>query len=306
MLLVGSTSFSGAHLGAAAERRGIEVIGTSRSGAGASVACDLLEPETLREAVRVSRPDAVANFAGRASVAESWENPGGSLETNAVGALNLLEGVNAEAPDAAVLCVSSAEVYGAADESSLPLTEDTPVNPVNPYGAGKAAMELCCRVYERARSMRIALVRPFNQIGPGQDDVFAVSSFAKQIAAAEHEEADEVELRVGNLSVTRDFTDVRDAARAAIVLLEGGITGTVNLCSARPVQLTDVVEKLSALTPLPVKVRTDEARTRPVDAPAIWGSNARLRKATGWQPEIQLDRTLADLLDSWREQLAGG
>lgn len=305
-MLVGASGFAGGHVRAEAEGRGIEVIGTSRSGDGGTIACDLLDPGTLREAVRRSRPDAVANLAGRASVAASWSEPAASLEANAVGVLNLLEAVRAEAPEAAVLCVSSAEVYGAPDQSALPLAEDAPLRPVNPYGAAKAAMEVCCGMYERARSLRIAIVRAFNQIGPGQSDGFAVSSFARQIAAAEHEGADEVELGVGNLSVSRDFTDVRDAARALVQLLERGTTGTLNLCSARPVQLTDVVEKLSALTPLPVKVRAAEELTRPVDAPVIWGSGERLREAIGWEPEIPLERTLADLLESWRERLAAG
>ena len=298
-LVLGATGFAGSHFADAASAGGIEVVSAARRQGGADLVCDLLDPPSIAAALTESKPDAVVNLAGAASAGRSWDDPEGTFAANATGAANLLDAVAAGAPGAHVLCVSSGEVYGAVDDAALPIGEDAPVDPLSPYAESKAAMERACDEHAAA-GMRIAVMRAFNHLGPGQSDLFAASSFARQIAAAEAEGLDRVELRTGDLSPERDFTDVRDVVRAYALVVAAGLTDTYNVCSGRPVRIGALVEGLGALARIDVGVEVDESRLRPAEAPRIFGSYERLRDATGWEPEIALERTLGDLLDWWR------
>lgn len=304
--MLGAGGFAGTHMRAAAEAAGLRVICADRNGDGAELSCDLLRPATVAATVRAARPGAVVNLAGAASVAASWKHPGDTFAVNATGVVNLLEAVREEAPAAHVTCVSSAEVYGEATEGNLPFREELAMEPVTPYGASKAAMEICCGQYGRSRGLRIAVMRAFNQLGPGQSPEFAAAGFARQIAAAEAAGSDEAELAVGNLSAARDFTDIRDSARAYLSVAERGLTGTFNLCSGLATRLETLIEEMRAATPLPVTIRHSPELARPSDPPLVYGSAARLRAAAGWEPQIPLSRSVADLLDWWRTEIAAG
>jgi GDP-4-dehydro-6-deoxy-D-mannose reductase len=176
--------------------------------------------------------------------------------------------------------------------------------PLTPYGASKAAMEMLCDFHARTRKARIAVVRAFSLIGPGQSPAFAPSGFARQIAAAEPAGANEVVLAIGNLSAARDFTDVRDAARALLEVSLRELSGTFNLCSGRALKLEALVEEMGRATPLPLRIKSDPSLRRPVDPAVVYGDPQRLRDAIGWQPRIPLSETVADLLDWWRSELA--
>lgn len=304
LLLLGARGFAGSHLRDAAEAAGIPVIGSGRRAGESDLACDLLDPASVRDAIRTASPAVVANMAGSASVAASWKAPADTFAANATGVLNLLEALSAEAPEAHLLCASSAEVYGEADAADLPFTEDQALAPITPYGASKAAMEVLCRSYQAARGLRITIVRAFNQLGPRQSSEFAASGFARQISAAEVAGRDEVSLSVGNLAAARDFTDIRDTARAYVAICASGLTGTFNLCSGEARQLRSLVEEMRRVTPLRVEVREAPELVRPTDAPIVVGSPARLHEATGWRPEIPLERTVEDLMDWWRGELS--
>lgn len=304
LLLIGASGFVGTNLRAAAEEAGLLVTGTSRSGDGAELACDLRDPDSVSEAVEQSAPDLVANLAGAASVAESWERPAETLAVNADGTLHLLEAVGRFAPRAHVLCISSAEVYGEPAEDDLPLREEAPMWPVTPYGASKAAMEVMCGQYERSRGMRIAIARAFNLLGPGQSHRFVASGFARQIAEAETGGEEKAILSVGNLSAARDFTDVRDGAAALLGLIERELTGTYNLCSGRATGVADLVELMRDATELPVEVSVSAELARPADVPVLFGDYGRLHEATGWRPATPLERTISDMLRWWRQELA--
>jgi GDP-4-dehydro-6-deoxy-D-mannose reductase len=239
------------------------------------------------------------NLAGAASVGRSWDDPDATTAVNATGVVNLLEAVAAKAPSARVLCVSSGEVYGAPGEDELPLDESARVRPVNPYGESKAEMERACERFSRD-GLEIAVMRAFNHIGPGQSDSFAASSFARQIAEAEAEGRNRVELRTGDLSPERDFSDVRDVVRAYALAVERGLTGAYNVCSGTAAPIEALVAGLAAHARVEVSGAVDESRLRPDEAPRVVGSFDRLQEATGWRPEIALDRTLGDLLEWWR------
>jgi GDP-4-dehydro-6-deoxy-D-mannose reductase len=305
MLLTGAAGFAGAHLLEAASEAGVRVVQTGRERGSGTPPCDLLDPAAVETCLEAVKPDLVVNAAGAASVRRSWAHPGEAFAVNAAGVLNLLEAVARQAPEAHVLCISSAEVYGEPGGEALPLTEELEPSPVTPYGASKAAMEILCGQYARGRGLRIGVARAFNLLGPGQPEAFVASGFARQVAAAEQAGADAAELALGNPAATRDFTDVRDAARGLLELSRRELCGTYNLCSGGGTTVAELVEGLSPVARVRLGVRQDPDLERPADPPALVGDPRRMREATGFTPEISLAQSLADLLDWWRAQLAG-
>ncbi len=304
MLLLGASGFAGGHLRKAFREKGFRVASSSRRGGEGAPACDLLDPDAVAACVEAVRPELVVNAAGSASVARSWEAPAEVFAVNATGVLNLLEAIARHAPDSHLLCLSSAAVYGEPEAEAMPLGEDAPAAPVSPYGAGKLAMEELCAQYARSRDLRIAVVRAFNLVGPGQPAYSAASGLARQVAVAERAGEEGVELALGNPGAARDTTDVRDAARALAAISSARLAGTFNLCSGRAPAVADLARALAAATALDVTTRVDPALARPADPPLLLGDPTRLREATGYVPEIPLERSLADLLDWWRQGLA--
>lgn len=306
VLLTGAPGFAGRHFAAAACAAGLDVVTSSADGEDADLACDVLDPASVAGAIAAAQPEAVVNMAGQASVASSWREPKRTFELNAVAVLNLLEGIVAGAPGCYLLCASSAEVYGAPEPDSLPLSEEAPVRPLSPYGSSKAAMEVLVGQYVRAHGVRAGVVRAFNQIGPGQSPEFVASSLSRQIAEAELRGEDRLEMTVGNVSARRDFTDIRDSARAYVSMVRKGLTGTYNLCSGRAVKIEELIEQMGSCSRVAVEFEVDAALVRPSDPPLIVGSGRRLQEETGWQPRIPIAQTASDLLDWWRERLAAG
>jgi GDP-4-dehydro-6-deoxy-D-mannose reductase len=301
LLLLGAGGFVGGQVAAAAATAGLRVVVATRSGAGDGPVCDLLEPASISAGLREACPDLVVNAAGSASVGQSWERPAESFAVNATGVLNLLEACAVEVPDAHVLCLSSADVYGVRAAVELPLGEELKPRPVTPYGAGKAAMEAICGQYARARGLRVAVARLFNLIGPGQSERFAIPGFARRIAAAERAGEGEVELALGNPDAVRDFVDVREGAAALVELARQELTGTFNLCSGQGTSIAAVAEELTRQARVPVTVRPDPDLARPADPPALVGDPTRLREAIGSAPQVPLRQSLSDLLVWTRE-----
>jgi GDP-4-dehydro-6-deoxy-D-mannose reductase len=249
-------------------------------------------------------PELILNAAGDPSVARSWEHPEEAFAVNAAGVRDLLAAVARQAPAAHLLCLSSAAVYGRPGPEAMPLGEDSPAAPVSPYGEAKLAMEGFCREAEAAGRARVAVVRAFNLVGPGQPPFNAASALARQIALAERAGDEAVELTLGNPGAARDLIDVRDAARALVALSAAEATGTYNLCSGEAHSVAELAAALAGLTPLAVTTRTDPALARPSDPALLLGDPRGLRAETGFAPEIPLARSLADLLGHWRAATA--
>lgn len=266
---------------------------------------DLARRTSVEALVRRVRPARVFHLAARSSVADSWKDPGRTLANNVVGEANLLAALVRLDPMPQVLVVGSADEYGE-PRTSRALDEDTPLRPLTPYGVSKVAQDLLGLQYHLSHGLPVVRVRPFNHIGPGQSPNFAVASFARQIAEIESGRRP-ARLRVGNLEVRRDFTDVRDVVRAYRLALAEGRPGEVyNVGSGRAVALHDVVERLLRMSRTPITVQVDPRRVRAVEAKAAVCDARRIRRRTGWHPLIPLDQTLADTLEDWRQRVRAG
>jgi GDP-4-dehydro-6-deoxy-D-mannose reductase len=213
---------------------------------------------------------------------------------NAVGTVNVVDALLAAAPRARLLFVSTGEVYGRAVD--LPARESMPAGPLSPYAASKLAAEIACEQASRSAGLDVVIARSFQHEGPGRDERFAVGSWTRQIAQLEREGGGA--LLVGDLDARRDITDVRDVCRAYRLLLHAGVpAGTYNVASGRAVAMEEVVRLLVGLALVPVTAERDPARIRPAEISVLYGDPSRLAAATGWTPEIPLERTLSDALD---------
>jgi GDP-4-dehydro-6-deoxy-D-mannose reductase len=269
------------------------------------VEADLDDPAAAAAVVEQARPDAIVHLAGQSSVQQSWLDPGGTLRTNVLGIVHLLDATRQAGLRPAVLVVGSAEEYGLLPEAGMPIRETTPLRPASPYAVSKVAQGALALLYGPAGGLRVVLTRTFHHTGPGRGEAFAESSFARQIAEIEHGLRPAV-IEVGNLDAVRDFTDVRDVVRAYRLLLDKGEAGQAyNVCSGRGRAIREVLEILLAASTAKVEVRVDPGRLRASDVPAQVGDPSRLRQATGWEPRIPLEQSLADLLADWRSRVAG-
>ncbi len=287
VLVTGAGGFVGRHLLAELGERAI---------AGSA---DVTDPDALTAELRAAQPEANVHLAAASSVADSWRSGAETWRVNVVGTVGLRDAVLAEAPGARTLVVSTGEVYGPTPDG--PAREEAPPAPLSPYAASKAAAELAAARAARAEGLDVVVARPFQHVGPGQDERFAIGSWTAQIARLERTGGGTLE--VGDLTVRRDLTDVRDVARAYRLLLDPAVpAGTYNVCTGRPVELATVVETLAGLARVPVEVRENPALMRRVDVPVLAGDPARIEAAAGWRAEIPLERTLADALDAARKE----
>jgi nucleoside-diphosphate-sugar epimerase len=222
-----------------------------------------------------------------------------------MGTLNLLQAVKNYSADTRVLYVSSSEVYGATNSAGEAHDETSPLAPGNPYAASKAAADLMAQQYAR-NGLDVIVARPFNHTGPGQLPSFALPAFAKQIALIESGQQEPV-ISVGNLEVERDFLDVRDVVAAYSALISASDVqpgGVYNVCSGEARNLKKVLHRMIEISGTHVEIEVDPEKFRPSDAPVIFGANARLKSLTGWQPSIDWEGTLRDLLDDARRRLS--
>ena len=301
-LITGSQGFVGGYLRRELERNGYEVTGVDTHPGEGAIQADLLDGERLVQLVRDQAPDAVFHLAGQADVARSWREPRRTAESNIIAAINLMEAVRREAPGARVVIVGSSDQYGSLGAAGQLVSEDTPARPQTPYGVTKLAQEQLAQVYARAYGLHICMTRSFNHGGAGQREGFLIPDFAAGVVRVEKGLAKTV--KVGNLSSRRDFTHVKDVARAYRLIAEKGRPGEIyNVGSGVTYSAQEILDKLCAMANCPIPVETDPARMRPSDTPVICCDHTKLTAHTGWQPEISIDEILADTLEYWRDKL---
>jgi GDP-4-dehydro-6-deoxy-D-mannose reductase len=294
-LVTGAGGFVGQALVAHLEAAGDVVVGLDRA-AGP----DITDGSAVREIVAEHRPDVLYHLAAVTHIGASWDAPLEVFRINAEGTLNVLSACAAAGVDR-VLVIGSADEYGAVRPEDLPLSEDAPLRPLTPYGASKVAAEYLALQAFLGERLPVIRVRAFNHTGPAQSDRFMIPGLARRIAAAEREGRKEIP--VGSLDPVRDFTNVADVVAAYRLLVERGEPGEVyNVCSGVGRRVADVAEHLLGLARHAIELVPDPALVRPVEVPRLVGDNTRLREATGWQPAISFEDTLAAILDRWRAE----
>lgn len=304
-LITGIEGFVGGHLCHYLQNLGWEVAGIHLNpppaGLNAELFCaDICDFDRLKSVLEQTRPEWIFHLAGVSSVAEAEKNPVPVYEINTIGTLKLLLAVHQLMLPCRILFVSSADVYG---RGEAPHSETDPVAPLTVYARSKHLAEQLCRLYYQVWGMDIVIVRPFSHTGPGQAPRFVFAKVAHHIALAEQGRAEPV-LKMGDLSVRRDYTDVRDVVRAYVLALENCISGeTYNITSGNAIRLRDGVELMLRMSRVPVEVRSGATEIRPYDIPYLSGSAEKFRRITGWQPEIPLEQTLADLLEYYRQRV---
>ena len=309
VLVTGAGGFVGRHL-LAALREALpkaELVGTSQDGstiAGADRVqrLELTDPAGIAAVVAAVRPEACIHLAALTAVGSSFAEPEAVWQANVDGTRALATALNRHVPDAWLLHVSSVEVYGLAFRSGEALTEQTAMQPANPYAAAKAAVDLC--LGEMAlRGLRVVRLRPANHIGPGQTERFVVAAFARQIARIEAGLQEPV-VATGALDRCRDFLDVRDVCRAYVAALERADTlpsgVALNVASGRSRNVREVLDDLLRLAAVEARVDEHAAERRPLDLVTARCDVTAARQALDWTPTIPWERTLADVLAYWR------
>jgi len=264
---------------------------------------DLLDAHSLQQLMMDVRPTHIFHLAAQSFVPASWTSPAVTLEINVVGSCNLFEAVRAAQLNPLIQIACSSEEYGLVKPEEVPIKETNPLRPLSPYGVSKVAMDYLGYQYFKSYNMRIVRTRGFNHTGPRRGDVFAESTFAKQIAEIEKGTAEPV-ISVGNLEAKRDYTDVRDMVKGYFLAAEKGSPGEVyNICSGRARKINEVLQTLLSFSKVKVEIRQDPARMRPSDVPILLGDSTKFRRRTGWKNTISFEQTMEDLLNYWREKI---
>ncbi len=264
---------------------------------------DLRDRAALNAAIAEIQPDMVIHLAAQSFVPASFENPHETFDINFYGTLNLLEALQSIGFRGRMLFVGSGDTYGQVPEAALPVREGHPLHPRNPYAVSKVAAEALCYQWSQTSGFEIVMARPFNHIGPGQSPRFAIMDFARQVTEIRLGRRPPV-LQVGDIDVTRDFTDVRDVERAYALLLEKGQNGGIyNICSGQEHSIRDLLQRLIALAGVDARIEQDPTRLRPAEQRRMVASFDLLHQDTGWQPLIPIEQSLQDLLNDWEKQL---
>ncbi|MBI4744407.1 MAG: GDP-mannose 4,6-dehydratase [Actinobacteria bacterium] len=314
ILITGITGFAGSHLAEYALTKNAEVYGTVRWRSRMDnvenlkekvnlVECDLRDACSVRNTLKRCKPDYIFHLAAQSFVPTSWEAPAETLTTNIIGELNIFEGVRDLGIDPRIQIACSSEEYGMVYPDETPIKESNPLRPLSPYAVSKVAQDLLGYQYHQSYGIYVVRTRTFNHTGPRRGEVFVTSNFAKQIAEIEHDLRDGV-LYVGNLTPRRDFIDVRDVVRAYWLALEKGEAGEVyNIASEHAYTIKEMLDMLLAMTDKKIEVKQDPERMRPSDVEILVGDASKFKEKTGWKAEIPFEKTLADLLDYWRERI---
>lgn len=265
---------------------------------------DLLDKNQVDNLLYQFQPDYILHLASYSSVAFSWKDPVTSYRNNTNIFLNLLEQIRNLQLDCRVLSVGSSEEYGNVSEADIPLVENRQLDPVSPYGAARVSQEQLSRIYVEGFGLDVVMTRSFNHIGPRQRDTFAVASFARQIVEMSKSEEKVGELRAGDVSIIRDFLDVRDVVRAYYELFMEGQKGAVyNVCSGQGVSLSEIIQRLAAVAGVNVHIVKNDKLIRPMDNRIIIGSYEKIKQTTGWEPKIPLSQSLQDIVAYWNQQI---
>lgn len=266
---------------------------------------DLLDRQTIDETLSAFLPECILHLASISSVAQSWHTPLDSFVNNTNIFLNLVEHIRVKKMNCRILSIGSSEEFGEVTGEALPLTEDHPLKPLSPYAVARVAQEMLSKIYADGYSEDIVMTRSFNHIGPGQKDIFVISSFAKKLVSLKKINSTDNTIVTGNLSIVRDFVDVRDVVRAYYLLFKKGRKGEIyNICSGNGFVLEDIIYMMSNLLEMEIKIKEDQSLIRPNENKKVIGSNKKIKNELGWQPEITIEQSLSDIIKYWQNKLS--
>ncbi len=253
---------------------------------------DLLDPSFCHKLIRQVKPDYIIHLAAQSSGRVSWEKPTETIQTNVLAQLHVLDAIREAKIEPVTLIISSSDIYGDVTKEDLPIDEETPIRPNNPYATSKALQDELAYSYFLTYNLPIIRMRPFGHLGPGGSPNTAIASFIEKIKNANQHDT----LLVGNIEIKRDFTDVRDIVRAYILALEQANPGEAyNVGSGHAYRLKDLLQQLIALSGKSLEVKLDQSLIRPKDILETVCDYSKFHKATQWQPEIPIEQTLKDM-----------
>ncbi len=263
---------------------------------------DITDPEACRTYFEKAQPEFLFHLAAIASVGQSFNMAEMTFRVNVMGTFNIFEAVRGKKWLKKLIYVSSPNIYGPVKPEEMPLKPDRLFNPISPYAASKAATEYLARIYIEQYNLPVVIVRPFIHTGPRQNSNFVIPSFCQKIVAAE-KSGSKRPVMVGNLSIKRDISDVRDIVRGYRLLAEKANPGGIyHLCSGKARAIGDLLNKLISLSEKSIVVKTDKKLYRKSDIPVLRGSYRATHREIGWRPEIKIDATLRDTLAFWRRK----
>jgi len=261
----------------------------------------LLEMDTLANTINETQPDYIVHLASLSSVADSWKYPAKSFINNTNIFLNLVETVRVNKLKTRILSVGSSEEYGVVSADKIPLNEDIHINPMNPYAVARVSQEYLSRIYAKGFGIPIVCTRSFNHLGPRQKETYVISSFVKQAVEVKFKLRSTISC--GNLSIVRDFIDVRDVVKCYVLLLDKGDDGEIyNVCSNQGYVLQDILHKICNKVNISRCYSGDRSLLRPIDNPIIVGDNRKILKL-GANLDYSMDRSLDDVVDYWLRTL---
>lgn len=315
VLITGITGFAGSHLmDYILENTDYEVYGIKRMNSNLRnvkhvlnkitlLDADLLDESSLISVLKKVQPDQIYHLGALSWVTPSWDMPAVYMQTNAIGTINLFEAMRVTNCSARVLTSATPEEFGDVPADLIPITEETRVKPINPYAASKVAQDMVCITYQASYNMDIVRTRAFNHEGPRRYIHGAIASFAFQIAQIEKGLQEPV-IKVGNLSATRNFTDVRDTVRAYFLAMEKGKRGELYLIGTDQIYtMKEVLDMLINHSTMAAEIKTevDPARVRPTELMTFIGDYSKFKAATGWERAYDLGETLESVLNYWRD-----
>ncbi len=315
VLITGITGFVGSHLAEYLLHRGdctvwgsyrwrsrMENIDAFRDKINL-IESDIRDAISMKHLIEEIEPDWIFHLAAQSYVPMSWKAPLETLSTNIEGEANLFEACRKANCDPFIHIAGSSEEYGMVYPDEVPIKETNPLRPLSPYGVSKVAQDMLAYQYFQSYGLKVIRTRAFNHTGPRRGDVFVTSNFARQIVMIEKGKKEAV-IKVGNLDAVRDFTDVRDVARAYTLALEKGEPGEVyNIASGTGITIKELLNSLLKMAQVEIKIEQDDARMRPSDVELLIGDAEKFSNKTGWKPEIPFSQTLSDILDFWRARL---
>ncbi len=301
----------GSQVARLATSQGCETFGFARFSAASRMAaiqeknilrCDILDRDALERIVEKIQPDLVVHMAAQAYNGISWEMEDITHLTNYTGTLNVLKACRRLVPKAKVVLACSSAAYGDVLPADNPLKEARLLKPITPYGVSKAATEALGYQYYKNYGLAVFLPRLFIHVGTGHPPATAIQNFARQLALITRRMAPPI-IKVGNLSSARDFVDVRDGARALLLLAQKGAPGDpINICTSTTYTIRQILEMLIEISGQKVEVVADAQLMRPSDEPLLLGDNTKL-KALGWQPEYSIQQTLETVYQDWLSRI---